>query len=79
MERPVSEEVERTVRRGWLWAAVVGIALTISGCNLPNWRGGNFRDDLAKWGEEEHRPGTPTPLWGASEQARQVERNLGAD
>lgn len=58
-------------------AMTIAAALVLTGCNSPNLRGGNFRDDLAQWGEKNRRPGTPTEYWGASEQARQVERNLG--
>jgi hypothetical protein len=62
-----------------LAAMGLAVVLLLSGCNGPNLRGGNFRDDLARWGEKSRRPGAPTEYWGASEQARQVERNLGVD
>lgn len=66
----------------WRPAVVTAFILAtalLSGCNMSKLRGGNFRDEFANWGEKNHRPGTPDEMWGMSERARQVERNLGVD
>jgi hypothetical protein len=73
----MSVATDKRVRRSWLYAASLAVALLLSGCNMPNWRGGNFRDDLAQWGETQRPPGSSELMWGMSEQARQVEKNLG--
>jgi len=36
-----------------------------------------FNDEFAQWGETHRPPGQPGNLTGASDEARQVERNLG--
>jgi hypothetical protein len=36
-----------------------------------------FNDEFAQWGETHRPPGQPGNLTGASEESRQVERNLG--
>jgi hypothetical protein len=60
-----------------LWAAILAASLATAGCAPMNLRGRNSRDDTARWGETQRRPGARSDLWGVSEQARQVERNLG--
>lgn len=80
----MSANAEKTVLPAWFWqvslaAALLSGGLILSGCNMSKLRGGNFRDEFAQWGESHHRPGAPDELWGTSEQARQVERNLGVE
>jgi hypothetical protein len=61
------------------WPMVLAACLASVGCKTVKLQNDdNFSDDLATWGED-HRPADSTDgnLTGASEKARQVERNLG--
>jgi hypothetical protein len=55
----------------------VAAAAGISGCTSVNWKGDNFHDEFAHWGEGVRPAGEPGQRAGLSEQAQQVERNLG--
>ena len=61
------------LRAVFMAAAAVGI----SGCQSVNWKGDNFHDEFAHWGENVRPAGEPGQMAGLSEQAQQVERNLG--
>jgi hypothetical protein len=63
----------------WLFAGVVIAAIALPGCKSNDLRGGSFRDEWADWGETNKRPGNPATFFGFSNQARQVEKNLGVD
>jgi hypothetical protein len=63
---------------------ILGITVllaSLAGCSGLNLRGDNFHDDMAHWGEKNRTADSPgegsSDLLGVSEQARQVERNLG--
>ena len=61
-----------------IFAAVMGItAMLVSGCSSTNWMGEGFHDEFAHWGEKQRPAGEPGNLVGLSEQAQEVERNLG--
>jgi hypothetical protein len=61
-----------------LLCAVIGLALALSsGCNSVNWMGDGFHDEFAHWGENQRPAGQPGNLAGVSEQAQEVERDLG--
>jgi len=66
----------------WLGACAI-VFLLVSGCarqelqSHQDQRPNPFHDEFAHWGEN-HRPaGQPGNLTGTSDEARQVERNLG--
>jgi hypothetical protein len=75
----MSEIARKSTHRRWWLAGAVFVALACSGCKSNDLRGGNFRDEWADWGEKSKRPGAPTSFLGFSDQARQVEKNLGVD
>jgi hypothetical protein len=52
-------------------------AVCATGCNTFNWKGDGFHDEFAHWGENARPAGEPGHLTGLSEQAQEVERNLG--
>jgi hypothetical protein len=61
------------------WLMVLAACLSLAGCKTVKLKNDdNFTDDYATWGQG-HRPADSTDgnLTGASEKARQVERNLG--
>ncbi|HZZ27909.1 MAG TPA: hypothetical protein VFE46_07870 [Pirellulales bacterium] len=63
--------------RQWLYATAGIAALCFSGCSGVNWMGDGFHDEFAHWGENARPAGEPGQLAGLSEQAQEVERNLG--
>jgi hypothetical protein len=61
-----------------IWSALIGIAAAfMTGCKSVNWMGEGFHDEFAHWGEKERPAGQSGNLVGLSEQAQEVERNLG--
>jgi len=58
-------------------------ATLLSGCARHDLQAGQdshpnpFNDEFAQWGETHRPPGQPGNLTGTSDEARQVERNLG--
>jgi hypothetical protein len=59
------------------WVALVA-CLWLPGCKwADSLRGDNFTDEFAHWGENQRIPTEPGQMYGFSEEARQVERNLG--
>ena len=68
----------KTIRRVVMWPTALGLCLSLAGCNMLKQHDDNFTDDYATWGQA-HRPHDDSDgnLTGASEKARQVERNLG--
>jgi Spy/CpxP family protein refolding chaperone len=57
--------------------AMVMATLLASGCSSTSWMGDGFHDEFAHWGEKQRPAGEPGNLVGLSEQAQEVERNLG--
>jgi hypothetical protein len=76
---PMAEFLRKSTNYRWLFAGVVIAAIALPGCKSNDLRGGGFRDEWADWGETNQRPGTPATFFGFSNQARQVEKNLGVD
>ena len=74
----VAERATANWRRRAFLSAVIGIAMAVfSGCSSVNWMGDGFHDEFAHWGESQRPAGEPGNLVGLSEQAQEVERNLG--
>ena len=62
--------------RPYLFLSLILIAT--SGCaSWDQLRGENFTDREARWGESMRSAGPEGELWGFSEKARQIERNVG--
>jgi hypothetical protein len=78
----MSSRADQPIIAAWLECAlacaafIIAIVL-IAGCSSVNWMGDGFHDEFAHWGEKERPAGEPGQLAGMSEQAQEVERNLG--
>jgi hypothetical protein len=69
---------KKRYRSAFVLPTLLGLCCALSGCKSENLQGDKFTDDYATWGES-HRPADTSDgnLYGASDKARQVERNLG--
>jgi hypothetical protein len=67
----------KSIVAAWLWLCAVGALLPLAGCRSMDLRGDNFNDEFAQWGENKRPAGAPGQMWSFSQQAQQVERNLG--
>jgi hypothetical protein len=81
----MSVGARKSVGRRWAWRiaasfALATVTLGISGCNTFNWRGDNFHDDMAHWGEKQRPPDQAegnSEMLGLSAKSQQIEKNLG--
>jgi hypothetical protein len=68
----------KTISRWYTFFVALAIAVVCScGCKSEDWMGDGFHDEFAHWGEKQRPAGEPGHLAGVSEQAQEVERNLG--
>jgi len=61
-----------------LLVVALSACLTLSGCTRPlNLRGDNFQGEFSNWGENNRPVDNSGALYGFSNKAQQIERNLG--
>jgi hypothetical protein len=73
----MSSQSDNSLVHALACAALVA-CMWLPGCKwAESLRGDNFSDECAHWGENQRSPTEPGQMYGFSEEARQVERNLG--